>query len=1039
MACPTVSGRTGISARGRGLLGALLALIFTLVVCALLSAIPAFADEGDGCTEPQAWTVCGNFAFALPQGATCEALDSTEVDSALQESGSFSGVINQGALCRIDAADEAAVYVYACRALIDADDVAWANSTTDEVALQERGEWFARQLLGSDALLTAGVRYVGCLHYDVKEQPLTFFCFSNYFLRVGCVVGFVPLPSGYVSTIAFAFELSQSEGAMSVVDGVIPSLEVGDGYTTPEMIEAEFEKDYTLSEDVLASSGMTHGDRETGPYKDGYYESYTRDWAGNSPAVCLQVTDGKVAAVEVSDGLAYLGFGTDAIDQLPSAIVAANGIEGVDIVSGATLTSQIILYAAEGCLVQATACPFAEDTCDDFSPQADIDFQTCQGCHDDDLDAWDHAPSKEQATQDWAMDPHNMPVTEVHAGLSITCNDCHVVGKASVMACAQCHNGKVEVPGGWKSPSVHIDATQDHMSAVSLDTCATCHDGTVVRELDMAGVAAQYSWRGQPFDFHDMSATLKSGHTTFLGDFSCQTCHAEQSVAACITCHSGVFTEENLPEGWTIEQSETDAAAEEKAEGAPVSDAAYNDGEYAAEGKGIGGKVPVTVTVKGGKIATVTVGDNSETQGIGSKAIEQLPDAIVKANGTEGVDAVSGATVTSKAIFTAVDEALEQAKGGAAAEQADRAAPAADEKAEDAKADEKSEPAADDKAEQVAPAAEAVALKDGEYTAEGKGIGGTVPVTVEVKDGKIAEVTVGDNSETQGIGSQAIEQLPSAIVTANGTESVDAVSGATVTSKAIFSAVEECLKQAKGDAEVAEQAAPAEDAKADEKAEETTEAEPTAEEKAEEVAPADEAGVLADGTYTASARCSGGIVPVTVTYEDGGVVCIEIENDSALEEDDFKAVLAAIIGCRSQAVKAAVEIDRTAVENAVAAAEFSVDAAIEAASAAEAAAPAAESGTLTDGALADGTYTASGKGYDGEVPVTVTIEGGKIASVTVGYNYATSGIGLMAINQLPSKIVAANGTEGVDAVSGATVTSKAIITAVNSCLKQAAS
>ena len=36
--------------------------------------------------------------------------------------------------------------------------------------------------------------------------------------------------------------------------------------------------------------------------------------------------------------------------------------------------------------------------------------------------------------------------------------------------------------------------------------------------------------------------------------------------------------------------------------------------------------------------------------------------------------------------------------------------------------------------------------------------------------------------------------------------------------------------------------------------------------------------------------------------------------------------------------------------------------------------------------------------------MTVTIEGGKIASVTVGYNYATSGIGLMAINQLPAKI-----------------------------------
>ena len=70
----------------------------------------------------------------------------------------------------------------------------------------------------------------------------------------------------------------------------------------------------------------------------------------------------------------------------------------------------------------------------------------------------------------------------------------------------------------------------------------------------------------------------------------------------------------------------------------------------------------MTVTVKDGKVAEVTVGDNAETQGIGTKAIEQLPEAIVAANGTAGVDAVSGATVTSKAIFTAVDDCLAQAQ-----------------------------------------------------------------------------------------------------------------------------------------------------------------------------------------------------------------------------------------------------------------------------------------------------------------------------------------------------------------------------------------
>ena len=232
-----------------------------------------------------------------------------------------------------------------------------------------------------------------------------------------------------------------------------------------------------------------------------------------------------------------------------------------------------------------------------------------------------------------------------------------------------------------------------------------------------------------------------------------------------------------------------DAKADEKA--ADTKDAAaatLKDGEYKASSKGIGGDVPVTVTIKDGKIAKVEVGENSETEGIGSKAIEQLPDAIVKANGTEGVDAVSGASVTSKAIFTAVEDCLNQAKGGT-------------------------------------DAAAATTMADGEYKASAKGMGGDVPVTVTIKDGKIAKVEVGENSETDGIGSKAIEQLPDAIVKASGTEGVDAVSGASVTSKAIFDAVNDCMDQAKKAAGTTDKAAADKDAKAadtkDEKAADT--------------------------------------------------------------------------------------------------------------------------------------------------------------------------------------------------------------------------
>ena len=244
-----------------------------------------------------------------------------------------------------------------------------------------------------------------------------------------------------------------------------------------------------------------------------------------------------------------------------------------------------------------------------------------------------------------------------------------------------------------------------------------------------------------------------------------------------------------------------------------ATDASYTDGTYTASGKGIGGKVPVTVTVRGGKIASVEVGDNSETQGIGSKAIEQLPSAIVEA----------GATVTSKAIFTAVDDCLEQAG-----------------------------------TTDVAPAEVGPWYNDGIYDAEGKGIGGEVPVTVTVKGGVVAEVTVGDNSETRGIGSKAIEQLPDAIVKANGTEGVDAVSGASVTSKAIFDAVNDCMDQAtKAAGTTDDKAAADKDAKADTtKANETKDAKAadTKDEKASDTKDAAATDKAAETTTEAKAE-----------------------------------------------------------------------------------------------------------------------------------------------------------------------------------------
>lgn len=76
---------------------------------------------------------------------------------------------------------------------------------------------------------------------------------------------------------------------------------------------------------------------------------------------------------------------------------------------------------------------------------------------------------------------------------------------------------------------------------------------------------------------------------------------------------------------------------------------------------GMAGDLYVKVTMDGENIAKVEVLDNNETPNIGTRAIEAIPDAIVNAGSTE-VDNISGATITSKAIKEAVEDALSQVK-----------------------------------------------------------------------------------------------------------------------------------------------------------------------------------------------------------------------------------------------------------------------------------------------------------------------------------------------------------------------------------------
>ena len=191
----------------------------------------------------------------------------------------------------------------------------------------------------------------------------------------------------------------------------------------------------------------------------------------------------------------------------------------------------------------------------------------------------------------------------------------------------------------------------------------------------------------------------------------------------------------------------------------PAADNAANltDGTYTSSAQGCLSEVAVTVTVTGGKVTNVAIDASGETPDLGGKAAETLADELTKAGSTNGVDAVSGATLTSNAVFTAMDSCLAQAGTGSAG-------------AED--------------------------LTDGTYTSSAKGCLSDVEVTVTVSGGKVSEVAIDASGETPELGGAAAETLADALTKAGSTNGVDAVAGATMTSNAVFTAMDDCLAQA---------------------------------------------------------------------------------------------------------------------------------------------------------------------------------------------------------------------------------------------------
>ena len=83
-----------------------------------------------------------------------------------------------------------------------------------------------------------------------------------------------------------------------------------------------------------------------------------------------------------------------------------------------------------------------------------------------------------------------------------------------------------------------------------------------------------------------------------------------------------------------------------------------------------------------------------------------------------------------------------------------------------------------------------------------------------------------------------------------------------------------------------------------------------------------------------------------------------------------------------------------------------------------------------------GTYTAEAEGYHGQIKLDVTFDENSISSINIVEDHETEGIGHEALPMMVERIIQAQGT-GVDAVTGATVSSAAIKQAVNNAAMEA--
>ena len=419
------------------------------------------------------------------------------------------------------------------------------------------------------------------------------------------------------------------------------------------------------------------------------------------------------------------------------------------------------------------------------------------------------------------------------------------------------------------------------------------------------------------------------------------------------------------------------------------------------QGKAVGfgnGEVTARLTLNDdGTIAALVIDASTQTPGFGTRcADEEFTAQFIGKSGpftlNENVDGLTGATITSTAAVEAINAALTSP----------------------AMAAEDLEPVATE-----APAAtEAPVALENAKTATIAGFGGA-DITVQVTDdnGVITSLTVDASTQTPGLGQKCAEEAftsqfigKSAPLTLG--EGIDAVASATITSQAVVDAVNSLYAAA-------------------EPVEEPTEA-----------PAATEAPVALENAKTATiAGFDGAEITVQVTDDNGVITSLTVDASSQTPGLGQKCAEGAFT---SQFIGKSAPLTLGEGIDAVASATITSQAVVDAVNSLYAAAEPVEEPTEAPAATEEPAAqtaevkTATAVGYDGnEITVNVTDENGVITSLTVDASTQTPGLGQKCADEaFTSQFIGKSAPltlgEGIDAVASATITSQAVVDAVNS-------